>query len=454
MPLNNDQPGDVGSESRPFGPNEEKAIVSLALDYPEFFAAIASQISHKYFYLTETRWVMAIIEKLYNKSNVVPSRGIVRDYAIKNLTVDDDYDAYLQVIDRKSDPREVILIKDTLIKWTRERAFGQLYSEEVVAAYENQDYETIEKVFEEARKITDVTTNGMWFFHELESLFQRDTEEKLTCGFPKLDEFLNEGGPTRGEVLCWMAPTGVGKSILLPHAGIACLKRKLNVLHVTLEMSRYKTALRYCGAMTNVEVHKRFEEKQKIKMQLEKLKATFGERLAIYEFPPDEINVDHIQQLLSQLRRQKGWNADVLVIDYLDLMVSRRASENASDYTKQKAVATQVRGLARNEKVLIFTATQTNREEKGKPGQQQAGNANGGLIDLNRVAESYGKMMPLDYVVTANQSRDEYNTDRPQLRLFIAKNRNGPKFKTITVSINYKTFRMEELQPVKATAKE
>jgi len=453
MPHNPNEIGVVGTDVRPFGPNEEKAIISLALDHPEFFSAMGRYISHKYFYLTETRWVMAIIEKLYNKTNVVPSRGLVRDYAIKNLTVDDDYDAYLQVIDRKSDPREVIIVKDTLLKWARERAFGQLYSDEIISAYENHDYDTIEKVFEEARKITDVSTNGMWFFHELESLFQRDTEEKLTCGFPKLDEFLNEGGPTRGEVLCWMAPTGVGKSILLPHAGIACLKRKLNVLHVTLEMSKYKTALRYCGALTNIEVHKRFEEKQKIKMMLEKLKTTFGERLAIYEFPPDEVNVDHLQQLVSQLRRQKGWNPDVMVIDYMDLMISRRASENANDYAKQKAVATQVRGLARNEKMLIFTATQTNREEKGKPGQQ-ASNSNGGLIDLNRVAESYGKLMPMDYVVTANQSRDEYNTDKPQLRLFIAKNRNGPKFKTITVSINYKTFRMEELQMIKATAKQ
>ena len=61
---------------------------------------------------------------------------------------------------------------------------------------------------------------------------------------------------------------------------------------------------------------------------------------------------------------------------------------------------------------------------------------------MNKVAESYGKMMPMDYVVSINQTLEEY-TDGI-IRLYIAKNRNGPKFKTITARINYNTMSVEE----------
>jgi len=235
-------------------------------------------------------------------------------------------------------------------------------------------------------------------------------------------------------------------SILLPHSGIACMKRGANILHITLELSKVKTALRYAGAISNVEVHRRFEPQNRARMvtALEKAKTMYNGDLKIFEFPPDEISVVHIYQLIDKLRKQDNWHPDVLVIDYLELLISRRASDNDKEYNKQKQVSTQIRGVAKNEDVLIFTATQTNREDpKAKKGP------GGGVIGINRVAESFGKMMPMDYVVTANQELDEYNNDHPQLRLWVAKNRNGQKNKKVTISINYKTFRLSELKPKK-----
>lgn len=436
----------AGMKEQPFGPHEEKAIIALALDEPDFFTSAGRYITHEYFQLPEAQWVMAIIEDLYKKTNTVPSRELVRDHAVKHLTVDDEWELFLEIIDRKSNPREIPIIKESLRNWAKQRAFGMLYNPEVINAYEHGNYEALEQVFEEARKITDVSTSGIFFFDNLDMLFSRNTEEQLTCGFHRLDEYLNEGGPTRGEVVCWMAPTGVGKSILLPHAGIANLKHGRNVLHITLELSKQKTALRYAGAISDIEVHKRFENTHRTKMQnkLEKAKNSFKGRLRIEEFPPDEVSVDHLYQLLEYLQKIENFKPDVLVIDYLELMISRHPDDNRGEYTKQKAVSTQVRGLARNENLLIFTATQTNREPENKGGKFGGG---GGVINLNRAAESYGKMMPMDYVVTANQNMDEYNSDRPTLRLFIAKNRNGPKFKHVEIKVNYKTFKMEELRP-------
>src|SRR5271169_3852156 len=182
--------GAIGTEDRPFGSNEEKAIISLALSRPDFFSAVGRHISHKYFKQLETRWVYAIIEKLFEKYESVPTREMIRDYALKNLTADDDYEAYLAIIDRPSEPREVPYIKDLLIKWAKDRAYGLLYSEEGIAAYENEDYDRLEEILESAKKIADVSQQGLWFFNQQDSLFIKSIEDKLTCGYPKLDEYI------------------------------------------------------------------------------------------------------------------------------------------------------------------------------------------------------------------------------------------------------------------------
>ena len=128
-------------ESTPFGPDSEKAIVSLSFDHPEFFNSVAMQLSYKYFRLAETKYVMAIVENLYVKHGYVPPRHIVRDYILKHLTVDDDYQPVLEVVDRESNPRELPFIKEELINWARDAAYGLLYDEEAMTAYENKDYE-------------------------------------------------------------------------------------------------------------------------------------------------------------------------------------------------------------------------------------------------------------------------------------------------------------------------
>ena len=84
--------------------------------------------------------------------------------------------------------------------------------------------------------------------------------------------------------------------------------------------------------------------------------------------------------------------------------------------------------------VLIFTATQTNR----------SGSGTDQLIDLNKTAESFGKNMPLDYVISLNQTDQERQAELPRLRFFIAKNRNGPKHETVTCTIDYSKMQVRE----------
>lgn len=619
----------------------ENGIIGLAFDEPDFISSIMDKLETDYFSVDECKFMFAVIKFYHDKNAEIPTREMARDIAARNLTVDvPNYKEILDLCDYQINPRDYGAVKEELLEWLRNKAYGVIYGDEAIEAYENKDYQKLSDIIEEASKIQDLGSGGLWFFEDdaIESLFDEEVEEKLTTGFPMLDAYVNEGGPTRGDVIVWMAPTGVGKcqslhtkiivedlsnvyeidvsdgakkllngaykinttggikrvidlsvgdiindslfnpirlttneitmgnvsveeiiktddiehitfadikddwqnrrvytpdgfktindfffvkngptiqldldnrmqlkcdpqhkmlanrggseieifaqdldestdkligyggtlvgfrksdggnydlydisidpphwyytggvishnSIVIVNNAAACLKRGLNVLHVTLELSEWKTALRYCGVFSKHPIKERGAAKETITKVLKRIHETCGGDLAIFEYPPDDISIDTIKALVDQLEKTRNWRPDVIAIDYLELMLSKNKYYNKEDYLKQKKVSTEVRQLAKKTGCFIISATQTNRSDKTDD-----------LIDVNRVAESYGKMMPVDYVVSLNQSRDEYNGATPKLRLYIAKNRNGPKFKTITSIVNYNTMVIEEHQ--------
>lgn len=426
---------------KPFKHFQEEAIISLALDHPEFFGSIAQFLKPDLFSRVETAWVIAEILNLYEKFGTVPTRGILREYLESSITEDDPYEDILYLVDRKSDYREVPIVKELLLTWARKRAFGLLYKPEAIAAYKEGNYDYLETLFNEANRIVDIGDNsGFWFFENLEILFQPDIIEHRTTGFTRLDKMLNDGGPSPKEVVCWLAPTNVGKSILLCNNAMSSIKGigpggipGQDVLLITFELDVFKTAMRCLAASCGVPIDQLLLHQEMVKRTIKSMQSTYNKRFYIYEWPPDECSVDHIYALLTNLKRTKGWKPDVIIIDYMDLMVSRRKKYNDTEYSRLKHVATEIRGLAKNENVLVFTATQTNR-----------GGMDDEQIDLNKSAESFGKNFALDYVISLNQSIDERNQDPAQLRMFIAKNRNGPKHTTITCEINYKTMLVVE----------
>lgn len=430
------------SNEAAFDKYQEEAIVSLALDYPEFFTNAGQYIKPSMFVRPECQYVIAHILNAYEKYGIIPSRAVLRSKIVKELTVDDNYKEVLALLDRKSNHREVPIIKDELLKWARKRAFGMLYSDEAIASYHTGDFNAIENIFNEANKIVDVSSGGFWLFKSIETLFEPQANIHLTTGFPKLDAVLNEGGPSPKEVLCWMAPTGVGKSILLINNAISSYKGigpdgipGQDVLLVTFELDTFKTAMRAVASATTIPMNQIEPKKEDVISKIGHLEKTYKKNVLIYELPPNECSVEHINAIIDTNRRRHGFNPSVVILDYLDLMMSRVPEYNKKgDYERLKNVATEIRGLAKKQNVLVFTATQTNRD----------GAEDGTLIDMTKIADSFGKQFALDYVVSLNQSRADREAIPARINFFIAKNRNGPKNEIIECVINYDNMVVRE----------
>lgn len=443
--------------THPFHSTEENSIISLLIDFPELYPPINRFLTPEIFENIPAKYVITQIARDYEQFSVVPSRKLLRARIAKQLTTEDPYEDILGLVEAESDPREIPMLRDSLHSWTEKKTYDLIYSEEALAAQQRGDYAFLQKIFDEASKIRFVGQQGFWFFDQIDELFVENVIEHVSTGFSTLDAMLNEGGPSPGEVVIWMASTGVGKSIMLCCQAVISVLNGHNVYLATFELSTLKTALRIAANLFHVNLKEIMGNKDKIKKNIKARRAggKLGD-LVIYEYPPGEHSVDTIYASLDGLKKIRGWKPKVVILDYLELMISRHASSNSEDYGRQKSVATEVRGLAKNENVVIHTATQTNRSGV-KTNNQGPGNhdAEGGnqrpnagmnhLINLDQTAESFGKNMPVDYVITINQSHDQYNRPDPKADLFIAKNRNGPKFQMITVDISYDKMKFKEI---------
>jgi hypothetical protein len=123
--------------------------------------------------------------------------------------------------------------------------------------------------------------------------------------------------------------------------------------------------------------------------RLAKVTAGITGKLLIKEYPTASANVNHFRHLLDELRLKKNFKPDVVFIDYLNICASSRfkANGNVNSYTYVKAIAEELRGLAVEIGVPIFTATQTNR----------SGFSNTD-VELTDTSESFGLPATADFM--------------------------------------------------------
>lgn len=193
--------------------------------------------------------------------------------------------------------------------------------------------------------------------------FYHQKEEKMPFDLEFFNKITN-GGVSPKTLNIVLAGTGSGKSLFMCHMAASCLLRGHNVLYITLEMAEERIAERIDANLLNVPIHelenisKRMFDDKLLKVQ----EKTRG-KLIIKEYPTAAAHAGHFRALIRELNLKKSFIPEIIFIDYLNICASSRFKENASigSYTYVKSIAEELRGLAVEMNVPIFSATQTTR---------------------------------------------------------------------------------------------
>ena len=174
---------------------------------------------------------------------------------------------------------------------------------------------------------------------------------------------ITKGGVPSKTLNIALAGTGVGKSLFMCHCASAYLAQGLNVLYITLEMAEERIAERIDANLFDVTMDDLHDmPKQLYDTKLDKLNQKTKGKLIIKEYPTASAHSGHFRALMNELALKKSFRPDVVFIDYLNICASARfKGGNISSYFYVKAIAEELRGLAVEFNLPIFSATQTTR---------------------------------------------------------------------------------------------
>ena len=198
-----------------------------------------------------------------------------------------------------------------------------------------------------------------------------------------------------------LAGPGVGKTLFLCHFAASFLLQGYDVLYITLEMAEERIAERIDANILNWPVHNlknlsSDEWESKFKRLTKKTKG----KLIIKEYPTASASVLHFRALLNELKLKKNFKPQVIFIDYLNICCSSRMSMGSGSYSYIKAIAEELRGLAVEENVPLFSATQINRAGYGS--------SDPGMEDTS---ESFGLPATCDFMfaIVTNEELEKMN---------------------------------------------
>ena len=192
------------------------------------------------------------------------------------------------------------------------------------------------------------------FYHTKEKRYQFDLDYMNR---------ITKGGVPSKTLNIALAGTGVGKSLFMCHVASSYLLQGLNVLYITLEMAEERIAERIDANLLDVTMEDLHEMPQQLyDGKIKKLREKTQGQLIIKEYPTASAHSGHFKSLINELALKKSFRPDVIFIDYLNICASARfKGGNISSYFYIKAIAEELRGLAVEANVPIFSATQTTR---------------------------------------------------------------------------------------------
>lgn len=276
-------------------------------------------------------------------------------------------------------------------------------------------YDDIRTIIDKALKAGQDKLIGMEYEKDIESRYRNEDRKPIATSWPKVNDLLM-GGLGAGDFGIVFGSPGAGKSWILINLGAEAVKLGFNVNHYTLELSQEYVGKRYDAIFTGIDFQHIHLHRSEIEKTIEKLPG----KLTVKEYAIGKTTIStiesHIQKCITL-----GKTPDLIIIDYVDLLKSKSRSSERRDEIDD--VYTATKGMARQFKMPVWTVSQVNR----------AG-ANDDVIEGDKAAGSYGKIMIADFIMSWSRKRKDKASGTA--RMHIMKNRFGQDGMTYGAKIN------------------
>jgi KaiC/GvpD/RAD55 family RecA-like ATPase len=298
---------------------------------------------------------------------------------------------------------------------------------------EKGDYGPVEKLVKDAIQISLNKDMGTDYFEDPRSRLEKikNNNGQTSTGWPGVDKKLY-GGFNRGELNIFAAASGGGKSLFLANLGVNWAMMGLNVIYLTFELSENLVAMRLDSMMTGISTREIFRSIDDVELKVKMAEKRAGS--IQIKYMPSGKNCNDIRAYLKEYQVKKGRKPDVLLIDYLDLMMPLSVKVSPSDlFVKDKYVSEEIRNLAMETQCITVTASQLNRSAVEEI-----------EFDHSHISGGLSKIQTADNVIGIFTSRAMKERGRYQIQFMKTRSSSGVGHK-VDLEFNLETLRITDI---------
>ena len=387
-----------------YGHDFQIKVLSSLLTHKEFLVNIHDIISEEYFENQAQKWAIKEVLNYYDKYHTTPSLDILK---VELQKVDNEV---LQ-ISIKEQLKQAFVTSDDDLEYVQEEFTNFCKNQQLKKALMSSvdllkagDFDGIRFIVDNALKAGQDKNIGHEYAKDIESRYRENSRETVPTPWPRINDLL-QGGLGNGDFGLIFGNPGGGKSWSLVSLGGHAVKMGYTVLHYTLELGEDYVGKRYDAFFTKIPVNKVDSHKDKIAELIPQLPG----KLIIKEYPTGKASISTIESHIAKATSM-GTKPDLVIIDYVDLLASRKTNRERKDEIDD--IYTSTKGLARELDIPIWSVSQVNR----------AG-ANDNVIQGDKAAGSYDKIMITDFCMSLSRKKEDKVNNTGRFHLM--KNRYG-----------------------------
>ena len=299
---------------------------------------------------------------------------------------------------------------------------------------EKGEYGPVEDLVKRAVQIGLQKDLGTDYFADPRSRLEaiKDKNGQVSTGWAELDKKLF-GGFNRGELNIFAGGSGAGKSLFLANLGVNWALMGMNVLYLTFELSENLVSMRVDSMVTGVPTRDVFKSIDDVEMKVKMI----GKKAGAFQvkYMPSGKNANDIRSYVKEYEIKTGRRVDVLLIDYLDLLMPVGVKISPSDlFVKDKYVSEELRNLAMELNTVFVTASQLNRAAVEEV-----------EFDHSHISGGLSKIQTADNVIGIFTSRAMRERGRYQIQLMKTRSSSGVNSK-IDLDFDVDTLRIMDCE--------
>jgi archaellum biogenesis ATPase FlaH len=299
---------------------------------------------------------------------------------------------------------------------------------------EKGEYGPVEDLVKRAVQIGLQKDLGTDYFADPRSRLEaiKDKNGQVSTGWAELDRKLF-GGFNRGELNIFAGGSGAGKSLFLANLGVNWALMGMNVLYLTFELSENLVSMRVDSMVTGVATRDVFKSIDDVEMKVRMI----GKKSGAFQvkYMPSGKNANDIRSYVKEYEIKTGRRVDVLLIDYLDLLMPVGVKISPSDlFVKDKYVSEELRNLAMELNTVFVTASQLNRAAVEEV-----------EFDHSHISGGLSKIQTADNVIGIFTSRAMRERGRYQIQLMKTRSSSGVNSK-IDLDFDVDTLRIMDCE--------